>query len=68
MKYEKETEIVLILSFSSDAMIRAVLMFSEVFYIDVTCSTNQQNRPFFLMVVKDANLTNMYWQYQYFTF
>ncbi len=53
MKYKKGTEIVLVLS--SDAMIRVVLMFPEVFYMDVTSSTNQQNRPIFLMVVKDAN-------------
>ncbi len=29
-------------------------MFPEVIYIDVTSSTNQQNRPIFLMAVKDA--------------
>ncbi len=55
MKYKTGTEIVLILSFASDAMIRAVLMFLEVFYMDVTCSTNQQNRLLFQMVDKDAN-------------
>jgi len=54
-KYKKGTEIVLILSFASDAMNRVVLMFPEVIYMDVTSSTNQQNRPIFLMVVKDAN-------------
>ncbi len=54
MKYET-VEIVLIQSFASDAMIRVVLIFPEVFQMDVTCSTNQQNRLLFLMVVKDVN-------------
>lgn len=40
MKYEKRTETVLILSFVSDDMIRAVSMFLDVYYMDVTCSTN----------------------------
>ncbi len=30
-------------------------MFPEVFFIDVTCCTNHQNKQFFLMVVKDTN-------------
>ena len=55
MNYEDGTEIVLILSFASDEMIRMVNMFPEVFFMDVTCKTNRQNKPLFLMVVKDAN-------------
>ena len=55
MNYEEGTEIVLILSFASDEMIRMVNMFPEVFFMDVTSSTNRQNKPLFLMVVKDAN-------------
>ncbi len=55
MKWEKGTESVLILSFASYALIRSVSMFPEVFYMDVTCSNNQQNRLLFLMVVKVAN-------------
>lgn len=55
MSYEDGTEIVLILSFASDDMVRMVNMFPEVFFMDVTCSTNRQNKPLFLMVVKDAN-------------
>ncbi len=55
IKYKKGTEILLILPFVSDAMIRVVSMYPGVFYRDVTCSPNQQNRPLFLMVVKDAN-------------
>ncbi len=41
MNYEKGTEIVFILSFASDAMIRAMSIFPEAFYKDVTFSTNQ---------------------------
>ncbi len=55
MNYKDDTEIVLILSFASDEMIRMVNMFPEVFFMDVTCSTNRQNKPLFLMVLKDAN-------------
>ena len=55
MNYKDGTEIVLILSFASDEMIRMVHMFPEVFFMDVTNSTNRQNKPLFLMVVKDAN-------------
>ncbi len=53
MNYKDGTEIVLILSFASDKMIRMVNMFSEVFFMDVTCSTNHQNKPLFLTVLKD---------------
>ena len=55
MNYKDGTEIVLILSFASDEMIRMVTMFPEVFFMDVTCCTNCQNKPLFLMVLKDAN-------------
>ena len=55
MNYKDDTEIVLILSFASDEMIRMVNMFPEVFFMDVTCCTNRQNKPLFLMVLKDAN-------------
>jgi hypothetical protein len=55
MNYKDDTEIVLILSFALDEMIRMVNMFPEVFFMDVTCSTNRQNKPLFLMVLKDAN-------------
>ena len=55
MNYEHGTEIVLILSCASDEMMRMVHMFPEVFSMDVTCSTNRQNKPLFFMVVKDAN-------------
>ncbi len=52
---ENGTEIVLILLFASDEMIRMVNMFLEIFFMDVTCCTNHQNKPLFLMVIKDAN-------------
>ncbi len=55
MNYKDGTEIVLILSFASDEMIRMVNMFPEVFFMDVTCRTNRQNKPLFLMVLKDAS-------------
>jgi len=55
LNYDDGTEIVLILSFASDEMIRMVNMFPDVFFMDVTSSTNRQNKPLFLMVVKDAN-------------
>ncbi len=55
MNYKDDTEIVLILSFASDEMICMVNMFPEVFFMDVTCSTNCQNKYLFLIVLKDAN-------------
>ncbi len=55
INYKDDTEIVLILSFASDDMIYMVNMFLEVFFMDVTCCTNHQNKPLFLMVLKDAN-------------
>ncbi len=56
MKIKNITKIVLIKSFASDSMLRVVCMFSDVFYImNITCSINQQNKPFFSMVVKDAS-------------
>ncbi len=55
MNYEQGTEFVLILSFTSDEMMCMVHMFPEVCFMDVTCSNNQQNKPLFLMVVKDAS-------------
>ncbi len=39
IKYENGTNIVLILSIASNAMIRVVSMFPEVFYMDFTCTT-----------------------------
>ncbi len=55
MNYENGTEIVLMLLSVSDEMIQMVNMFPVVFFVDVTCSTNCQNKPLFLMVVKDTN-------------
>ncbi len=36
-------------------MICMIQIFPELFFMDVTCSTNWQNKPLFLMVVKDAD-------------
>ncbi len=55
MNYKDDSEIVLILSFASVEMIHMVNMFREVFFMVVTCSTNHQNKPLFLMVLKDVN-------------
>jgi hypothetical protein len=55
MNYKDGTEILLALSIATDEMARHVHMFPEVFFMDVTCKTNRQNRDLFLMVVKDAN-------------
>ncbi len=55
MNYKDGTDIVLILFFASDKMICMVNMFPEVFFMDVTCSMNCQNKLLFLMVLKYAN-------------
>ncbi len=55
MNYKDGTEIVLIFSFASDKIICMVNMFPEVFFMNVTCCTNCQSKPLFLMVLKDAN-------------
>ena len=49
------TEILLSLSVASDEMMRAVHMFPEVGYMDVTSNTNKEGRDLHLLVVKDAN-------------
>ncbi len=54
MNYKDGTEIVLILLFASDKMICMVNMFPQVFFMDVTCSTNCQNKPLFLIVLENA--------------
>ena len=54
MKYDSNTEVVLMLSICTDEMLRLVSMFPEVFFMDVTAKTNRQRRDLFLMVVKDA--------------
>ncbi len=63
MNYKDDTEIVLILSFASGEMICMVNMFLEVFLTDVTCCTNCQNKPLFLMVLRDANGEAHIWQH-----
>ncbi len=55
LNYKDGTENVLFLLFDSDNMICMVNMFPKVFFMDVTCSMNCQNKPLFLMVWKDTN-------------
>ena len=55
MSLKDQTEILLAISVASDDTIQSVLMFPEVFYMDVTANTNKQKRKLFLMVVRDAN-------------
>ena len=55
MKLKDGNEILLSLSVASDEMMRAVHMFPEVGYMDVTSNTNREGRDLHLLVVKDAN-------------
>ena len=55
MKFKEGAEILLSLSVASDEMMRAVHMFPEVGYMNVTSSTNRGGRGLHLLVVKDAS-------------
>ena len=54
-KLKDGTEILLSLSVASDEMMRAVHMFLEVGYMDVTSNTNREDCNLHLLVVKDAS-------------
>ena len=47
MGHKEGTDILLALSVASDEMVRAVYMFPEVAYMDVTSNTNEEGRDFF---------------------
>ena len=55
MKLKDGNEILLSLSVASDEMMRAVHVFPEVGYMDVTSNTNREGRDLHLLVVKDAS-------------
>lgn len=52
--FSRQSKIVLMLSIASDEMIRLVMMYPEVFFMDVTGGVNRQKRDFFLIAIKDA--------------
>lgn len=52
--FSRQSKIVLMLSIASDEMIRYVMMYPEVFFMDVTGGVNRQKRDFFLIAIKDA--------------
>ena len=45
---------------ASDKMIRALHMFPEVAYMDVTLNTNKEGRDLFLMVGKDTDESTLF--------
>ena len=55
MKFKDGTEILLSLYVASDEMMRAVNMFPEVAYMDITSNTNNTGRDLHLLVVKNAS-------------
>lgn len=52
MLFGDSKKMVLIVSFSTDEMIREVNKYPEVWYMDVTGRANRQKRELFLMVVR----------------
>ena len=54
MRYKDGMDILLAVSVASDEIIRALHMFPEVAYMDVTSNTNKEERDLFLMVGKDT--------------
>jgi len=52
--YKKGTEIVLMVSISTDEMARQVHMFPECWFLDCSSNTNREKRDLFLLVVKTA--------------
>jgi hypothetical protein len=52
MSFDKDKKLVLLLSFSTDEMIREVQKNPEVWFMDVTGRANKQKRDLFVMVVR----------------
>lgn len=52
LAFHDNKKLVLLLSFSTDEMIKAVQKYPEVWYMDVTGRANRQKRDLFLMVVR----------------
>ena len=50
--FKKGTEIVLMVSISSDEMTHQVHMFPECWFLDCSCNANREKRDLFLLVVK----------------
>ena len=52
LSFDSRQKLVLMISFSTDEMIREVQKYPEVWYMDVTGRANRQKRELFLMVVR----------------
>ena len=51
LTFDSNTKLVLLLSFSTDEMIKCTMMYPEVYFMDCTGRANRQKRELFISVV-----------------
>ena len=51
LTFDSNTKLVLLLSFSTDDMIKRTMMYPEVYFMDCTGRANHQKRELFILVV-----------------
>ena len=52
LTFDSNTKLVLLLSFSTDKMIKCTMMYPEVYFMDCTGRANRQKRELFISVVR----------------
>jgi hypothetical protein len=55
LTFDSKTKLVLLLSFSTDNMIKRTMMYPEVYFMDCTGRANQQKRELFISVVRSPS-------------
>lgn len=55
LTFDRKTKLVLLLSFSTDDMIRRTMMYPEVYFMDCTGRANRQKRELFISVVRSPS-------------
>jgi hypothetical protein len=55
LTFHNETKLVLLLSFSTNEMIKKTMMYPEVYFMDCTGRANRQKRELFISVVRSPN-------------
>ncbi len=55
LTFDSNTKLVLLLSFSTDKMIKRTMMYPEVYFMDCTGRANRQKRELFISVVRSPS-------------
>ena len=55
LTFDSNTKLVLLLSFSTDDMIKRTMMYPEVYFMDCTGRANRQKRELFISVVRSPS-------------